>query len=153
MAQKGGAWEKLNLHKAELILYGVDGKNFNNPLPDNVKTGWVNIPQLVETLQQSSVFCLPALEDGCPLVTHEAMACGLPVIISENTGTKQYVTEGKDGWIIESNSVDAICDALQFAYDNTVVLSGMGQEARKAIEKWPWERYETMYINFIAGME
>jgi len=156
--RKGGhlllkAWEKLNLHKAELILYGVDENIFNNSLPKNVKVGWADIPQLVKTLQQSSVFCLPALEDGCPLATHEAMACGVPVIISENTGTKQYVTEGEDGFIIKSNDVDAICEKIQYCYDRKANdLQKMGDKARKSIEEWPWERYETMYINFMTKL-
>jgi len=155
--RKGGpllieAWEKLDLKEAELTICGISKESLGNQkFPDNVKVGWV--PDLVEALQNSSLFILPALEDGCPLATHEAMACGLPAVVTHNTGTKDYITDGKDGWVIDSHSVDAICDVLQYAYDNTIVLSGMGQAARKTIEKWPWERYEQQYIDFIRGLE
>ena len=83
------------------------------------------------------------------------MACGLPAVVTHNTGTKDYITDGKDGWIIESHSVDAICDVLQNAYDNDNEkgLYEMGLEARKTIEKWPWSRYEQQYVDFIRGLE
>jgi|TARA_R110002020_G_scaffold12642_14_gene46285 glycosyltransferase involved in cell wall biosynthesis len=155
--RKGGpqllkAWDKLDLKDAELTICGVQADALGDVgIKENVKVGWV--PDLVEALQNSSLFILPALEDGCPLATHEAMACGLPAVVTHNTGTKDYITDGKDGWVIDSHSVDAICDVLQYAYDNTVVLSGMGQAARKTIEKWPWERYEQQYIDFIRGLE
>jgi glycosyltransferase involved in cell wall biosynthesis len=150
--RKGGpllldAWEKLNLKNAELVICGVS-EEIVGEVEENVKVGWV--PDLVSTLQNSSVFCLPALEDGCPLATHEAMACGLPVIVSENTGTKQYITEGEDGFIIKPNNVDSICEVLEDLYTKDV--SKLGKSARKTIEKWPWERYETMYINFMTKL-
>ena len=63
------AWEKLGLKDAELTICGLSKESFGDQtFPDNVKVGWV--PDLVETLQQSSLFILPALEDGCPLATH-----------------------------------------------------------------------------------
>lgn len=150
--RKGGpllldAWEKLNLKNAELIICGVSEEMVGD-VEENVKIGWV--PDLVMALQNSSIFCLPALEDGCPLATYEAMACGLPVIISENTGTKQHVTEGKDGFIIKPDSVDSICEVLEDLYTKDV--SKLGKRARKTVEKWPWERYEKTYIDFVKGL-
>jgi glycosyltransferase involved in cell wall biosynthesis len=156
--RKGGpqllkAWDKLDLKDAELTICGVQADALGDVgIKENVKVGWV--PDLVKTLQQSSLFILPALEDGCPLATHEAMACGLPAVVTHNTGTKDYITDGKDGWIIESHNVDAICDVLQNAYDKSrTELNMMGLEARKTIEKWPWERYEQQYIDFIGDLE
>ena len=144
------AGDKLNLDNAELIICGIPKESFeDHDLPDNVKVGWV--PDLVESLQNSSVFCLPALEDGCPLATHEAMACGLPAIVTENTGTKDYITHGKDGFIIKPNDVNSICEVLEHLHGQD--LTKMGKEARKTIEKWPWERYEKQYIDFIGGLE
>lgn len=156
--RKGGpllleAWDKLDLKNAELTICGIQAEALGDvDIKENVKVGWV--PDLVQTLQESSLFILPALEDGCPLATHEAMACGLPVVVTHNTGTKDYITDGKDGWIIEPNSVDAICEVLQNAYDNDneMGLYEMGLEARKTIEKWPWSRYEQQYIDFIKSI-
>lgn len=157
--RKGGpllleAWDKLDLQNAELTICGIQASALGDVgIKENVKVGWV--PDLVQALQESNLFILPALEDGCPLATHEAMACGLPAVVTHNTGTKDYITDGKDGWIIESHSVDAICDVLQNAYDNDNEkgLYEMGLEARKTIEKWPWSRYEQQYVDFIRGLE
>ena len=153
--RKGGpllleAWDKLNLDNSELIICGISKEESQDmDIKDNVKVGWV--PDLVKSLQNSSVFCLPALEDGCPLATHEAMACGLPAIVTENTGTKDYITHGEDGFIIKPNDVDSICEVLEHLHGQN--LTKMGKRARKTIEKWPWERYERHYIDFIRRLE
>lgn len=152
--RKGGpllmqAWEKMELQNSELIICGISKESFGDQeFPKNVKVGWV--PDLVKALQNSDVFCLPTLEDGCPLATHEAMACGLPIVISENTGTKQYITEGEEGHIIKPDSVDAICEVLESLH--TQNLTKMGEKSRHTIEKWPWERFEKGYIDFIQSL-
>lgn len=60
--------------------------------------------QLAERLRSADVFILPSLEEGLVRTALEAMACGLPVILTPNTGTAQYVEEGVNG------SVVPICD-------------------------------------------
>ena len=156
--RKGGpllleAWDKLDLKNSELIICGTSS-DVVGETKDNVKVGWV--PDLVETLQQANVFCLPALEDGCPLATHEAMACGIPAIVTESTGTKDYIKEGVNGYIIEPDSVDEICSVLQYLKDmhlnDRTMLESKGKAARMLIEDWPWKRYEDQYIEFIKGL-
>ena len=78
------------------------------------------------------------------------MACGLPIVISENTGTKQYITEGEEGHIIKADSVDAICEVLESLHSQN--LTEMGKKSRHTIEKWPWERFEKGYIDFIESL-
>ena len=65
--------------------------------------------QLAERLRSADVFVLPSLEEGLVRTALEAMACGLPVILTPNTGTAQYVQEGVNG------SVVPICDTTAIA--------------------------------------
>ncbi len=142
------AWKKLNLKNAELVVAGVNEIQGINM--DNIKWGW--IPDLVKTYQDSDVLCLPALEDGCPLVTYEAMACGTPPIITEATGTYQHVFNGTNGLVIKSKSVNAIAEALQMCYDNRDKVRQMGKMARKMAEAFPWERHEQAYVNWVKSL-
>jgi alpha-maltose-1-phosphate synthase len=65
-------------------------------------------PQLAERLRSADVFILPSLEEGLVRTALEAMACGLPVILTPNTGAAKYVQEGVNGSVVPIRDVDAI---------------------------------------------
>jgi len=60
----------------------------------------------------------PTYEDGFAYAPAEAMACGLPVIVTEDTGMKELITEGEDGFIVPTGDVGALVDRLEFLYDH-----------------------------------
>jgi glycosyltransferase involved in cell wall biosynthesis len=91
----------------------------------------------------SSVFVLPAIEDGYPLVVLEAMASGRPVVVSENTGTKDAVRDGVDGFVVPIRSPDALAEKLQWLLDHPAERAAMGRAARERALQFPWERYGT----------
>jgi len=47
----------------------------------------------------------------------EAIACGVPVIVTENTGMKEYVKEGVNGYIVPTGSYKAILERLEYLDD------------------------------------
>ena len=61
--------------------------------------------ELCRRLQSADIFILPSLEDGYARTVAEAMACGLPVIVTPNTGACDLVDSGMTG------SVVPICDS------------------------------------------
>ena len=88
----------------------------------------------------ASVAVLPSIQDGYPLVVLEAMASGRPVIVSENTGTKDAVREGVDGFVVPIRSPDAIAEKLAWCRDHPAELAEMGRAARARACEFPWER-------------
>ena len=63
---------------------------------------------LAERLRRADLFILPSLEEGMARTALEAMACGLPVILTPNTGASDLVQEGVSGSIVpirDSNSI------------------------------------------------
>lgn len=59
----------------------------------------------------ADVFCLPSLLEGSATVTYEAMAAGLPIVTTLNSGS--LVRDGVDGLIVPHRDVDALVDALE----------------------------------------
>ena len=133
---------------SELVVAGTDAK-FTG-LEDNVRVGWVK--DLTEELRTSSLFMLPTLEDGCPLATYEAMACGIPVVVSNTTGTAQHIREGYNGFIISPANTQEIYDKLVYFYENRSETKRMGRNARLMAEAFPWERHEQGYLKFIKSI-
>ena len=142
------AWEKLNLKNAELLLVGHlmdEIKPMLTPYlgrPDVRHIGFV--PDPAEAYNNSTVFVFPSLDEGSAKVTYEAMACGLPVIVTDNAGS--LAKDGEDGFIIPIRSPEALMEKLLFFYENRNIAKDMGMMARQHIEPYTWEAYENSLI-------
>jgi glycosyltransferase involved in cell wall biosynthesis len=91
---------------------------------------------------QGSVFCLASIEEGLAMVQAQAMACGLPVIITTNTGGSDIVREGLDGFIIPIRDVAALKEKILFFYENPEVCREMGDSARQRVQSgFTWADY------------
>ncbi len=64
-------------------------------------------------LQAADVYVQPTYEDGFGYAPMEALACGVPVIVTEDTGMKEYVTDGVNGYVIPTDDVEALRARLE----------------------------------------
>ncbi|MFQ5571825.1 MAG: glycosyltransferase family 4 protein [Rhodothermales bacterium] len=65
-------------------------------------------------LHRADVCVHPTFEDGFAYAPMEALACGVPVIVTEDTGMKEYVEEGSNGFIIPTGDVEALVEHLVY---------------------------------------
>lgn len=137
------SWKSLNLKDAELILVGrvwPDAKNIvkkymNEP---NIKfVGFDSHPS--KYLRESDVFISPSMEEGSALTCYEAMASGLPIIATFNTGA--VARDKKEGFIIPAGDMDKLKSKIKYFYDNPKQIIKMGNAARKRVEDFSWENY------------
>ncbi|MBL8764881.1 MAG: glycosyltransferase family 4 protein [Phycisphaerae bacterium] len=87
--------------------------------------------------RSADVFAFPTLEEGSPLVTYEAMACGLPVVVSP-MGAGGVAREGKDGLIIDGHEREAWAGALRRLAADAELRRGMGESARIRAQGFTW---------------
>ena len=69
-------------------------------------------PQLAERLRSADVFVLPSLEDGFARTVTEALACGLPVVTTPNTGAADLIEPGRNGEVVPIRDAGAIAEAV-----------------------------------------
>jgi glycosyltransferase involved in cell wall biosynthesis len=86
----------------------------------------------VPVFQRAELLVFPSLHDGFGFVVAEAMACGLPVIVTRDTGAAEWMTPDC-GWIVPSADSDAIAAALADAIRRRGELAEMGMRARAAV--------------------
>jgi glycosyltransferase involved in cell wall biosynthesis len=67
-------------------------------------------------LRAAGVCVHPAYEDGFAYAPAEALACGVPVIVSEDTGMKDLIDPGRTGLILPTGDLGALTDAIDAAY-------------------------------------
>lgn len=99
-------------------------------------------PALAKRYRQSDVFVLPTLIEGMPLVVLEAMACGLPVIVTAN-GPAGIVRDGIDGFVIPERDANAISDRLDRLYRDPDMRDEMGRQASQRAREFGWDAYSS----------
>jgi glycosyltransferase involved in cell wall biosynthesis len=91
---------------------------------------------------QASVLVLPSIEEGLALVQPQALACGLPVIASVNTGSEDLFTDGVEGYIVPPRDPRAIRDRVQQLLDDPARLAGMKAAALRRVQSFGgWTQY------------
>lgn len=118
--------------------FGYEGVKFLGHLPQT---------ELHQYYQQSDVFVLPSLCDSFGMVVTEAMSAGLPVIISENTGARELVRNGVDGFVVPVRNAIAICDKLKWLYENRELTRMMGKQAMDRVREYSWDRYQVALMD------
>ncbi|MFN2975626.1 glycosyltransferase family 4 protein [Terriglobus aquaticus] len=98
--------------------------------------GFRNQTELPGIFALSTVFVLPSRHEPWGLIVNEAMACGLPVIVSDEVGCAvDLVQNGANGFIVPARDIAALAEALR-----SVLLPGVAQRrgecSRQRIAKW-----------------
>ena len=107
--------------------------------------------ELATTMQAADVFVFPSYLDSWAMVAMEAMACGLPVIITQNTGAKDAVTADA-GFIIPVDDKAVLKEKILQLYHNRNLLETMGKAAREASVKYSWQQYYQSVNNVIKRL-
>lgn len=138
------AYRELNLKNSEVIIIGGKGNDsgFLKKYDGMFKyIPYLNHEQLVPYYQDADVFVFPSYLDSWGMVVIEAMACGTPVIVSEDTGSKEAVADGENGFIIPVEDVGALKERILFFYNSRDKIECFGRNARKQAENYTWENY------------
>lgn len=67
-------------------------------------------------LRRASLYVHPAYEDGFGYAPAEALACGVPVIVSEDTGMKELIDVPHAGLVLPTGDLDALTEAIEAVY-------------------------------------
>ncbi len=110
---------------------------------------------LAEVYRAASVFVLPSIEEGLPQSVLEAMASGLPVILTPNTGGEDLIEHGREGLIVPMRDPAAIADAILSLYEDEDRRRAMAAAAAERARAWTWDAYGDRairaYITLAAG--
>ncbi|MBA3688138.1 MAG: glycosyltransferase [Chloroflexi bacterium] len=96
-------------------------------------TGWLTRSELYRRLAEASVFVLPSLWEGLPLVVLEAMAVGLPVIARPIPGVTDVVRDGVSGYLRETP--DELAAAIEQLINDPPLARRMGDAGRQLVEE------------------
>lgn len=104
--------------------------------------GKVAFNSLNKYYSAGSVFVLPSLEEGLAMVIPQAMACGLPVVCSVNSGGADLLRDGHDGFVVPIRNTEALAEKILYLRKHKGRCQEMGQEARRRVlSEFSWQHY------------
>jgi glycosyltransferase involved in cell wall biosynthesis len=110
--------------------------------------GQVSQSELPRYYQMADLYISASHVDGSSVSLMEALACGLPTLVSDIPANQEWVAEGINGWLFLDGNVDALSAAILWAYDGRKNLAEIGRAARAtAEEKADWKK------NFLKLLE
>lgn len=148
MQRKGIGYllDAIDMLGSEVELTLVGGRVAANARVDAACERWrwfesVTHAEVLNLMLEADVLVLPSLAEGCALVVLEAAACGLPVIVTPNTGALEFVRDGCEGYVVPICSSDAIADRLHSLHEDRDLLATMSRNAQATAAGRSWENY------------
>lgn len=141
------AFRRLKQKNVVLLIVGGGLKEFSFEHARIKFTGPVN--NVVPYLQAMDVFVLPSLTETSSLATMEAMATGLPVIVTPVGSIPEYVKDGKNGIFFSRKDVSSLTHQLERLLNNEQLRARLGNEARKTMKErftWPIIAKEIKFV-------
>lgn len=110
---------------------------------------------LNELMKISDAFLFTTKQEGLPRSLMEAMASGLPCIVSEIRGNVDLMSEGKGGLLCKSDDIEAFKEAINILVNNSSLRIQMSDYNKKAIKKFNVENVKNkinkIYENELKG--
>ena len=104
-------------------------------------------------MRTCDLLALPSIVEGCALVQQEALASGLPLVVTANAGGDGLVVDGVNGFVVPIRAPEAIAARLAWFADHRDALEQMREEAYCTAAARPWEHYEAAVCEAVAPPE
>ncbi|MFC1824345.1 glycosyltransferase family 4 protein [Thermodesulfobacteriota bacterium] len=127
----------------KILIVGKGGENHYSTMARSLGIGsgviFTGVSREVENFYLASdIFAMPSVYDTFGLVVLEAMAAGLPVIISQRVGAKDLIESGENGFVLPdtptsfdmANAISLLMEARR--------RKQVGEKARQAVQKHDW---------------
>lgn len=150
------AFELLEPGVAQLTIVGSctlpnDLRSKYDGLVDFV--GMVPHDQVPALMSAHDLMIMPSLGEGFSLTILEAMACGLPVICTQNSGAVGIVNDGDEGHIVPIQDAEAIAKSVLWFSENRNAVPEMGAKARATAERYSWEHYSLCVTEALRSLD
>ena len=138
------AWQAAGLQDAELVFAGAPRDSYIRELIGKAGAsvrhlGFVPHARLHEAYQSADVFVFPSLAEGGVYVIYEALAAGLPCIVSDHAGSA--VRDGIEGFVVPVGDIEALAARLKQLAGDEALRRRMALAARARAEHFAWPNF------------
>jgi glycosyltransferase involved in cell wall biosynthesis len=99
--------------------------------------GWIQPSERRPLLSMSRLFVLPSQQENFGIAVVEALACGVPALVSPGVNLADDIMAADAGWVT-ARDVDSLTAALRSALGNEAALERCGAQARRFAARFRW---------------
>jgi glycosyltransferase involved in cell wall biosynthesis len=107
-------------------------------LPDAIFTGYLQGDELAAAYASADLFAFPSTTDTYGNVVVEALACGLPCVVSDAGGPRDLVRHGETGFVTPAQDARAFTAALETLLTDAGLRASMSEAARASVAERDW---------------
>jgi UDP-glucose:(heptosyl)LPS alpha-1,3-glucosyltransferase len=112
------------------------------------------LPDVLPFYAAADVLLSPSLEDSFNLPCLEAMACGLPVIVSPEAGVSEWVTPGKDAVLLKDpKDATELAEAIRSLVSDPERAARMGENAVRTASTLTWDRHAEAVFQLLSQIK
>jgi glycosyltransferase involved in cell wall biosynthesis len=138
-------------HPSTRLAFVGDGpylKELRAALPEAIFTGYLSGGDLAKAFASADIFVFPSTTDTFGNVVLEAMASGLPAVVSDTGGPRELVKNGVTGYVTRSLDVEDFTTATERLVADTGLRDSMRKNARAAVQDRDWsEAFARFWAN------
>jgi glycosyltransferase involved in cell wall biosynthesis len=109
--------------------------------------------RLAELYRASDVFAMPSRNEGFANVVLEALACGLPAVLSHLPVLDKVIRHGDNGLFVPIGDVDALSDSMLKLSTDSVLAERLGRNARRYVEQnHSFPAWQNQMVEFYRGL-
>lgn len=149
LADLFSAMKLLNRKDVELVVFGspiAPMDFYRRQHMDFIHEGPRSNRAVLRLMKSCDVLVLPSIVEGRALVQQEALSCGLPLIITPNTGGADLIEEGRTGFQVPIRAPERIAEKIEWFADHRAELEAMREHARQMAARLTWENYARKII-------
>ena len=110
--------------------------------------------EILSFYSAADIYVAPSLEDSFNLPVLEAMACGLPVVVSRHAGISEYIVDGVDGILLDApEDSRALAGALSSLLHQPELRLSLGENASRKAMQFSWDRQAEAVHFLLVGSE
>lgn len=127
------------------------------PLPNVLFLGERPKHEIAALLRAAEIFVLASVElpgqrEGLPTALLEAMAAGLPCVITSAVAASELVVHGENAWIVPAGSPDALAEALLYLLASRELCFSLGNKAKASVGRYDWQTVAGEMMRIYQGL-
>ena len=134
-------------HAVRLVIVGPDSEDFRNKVEADIAerglrdrilfTGMLRGPDRIAALRDADLFALPSFHENFGLVVVEALACGVPAIVSDEVNVCREIAEARVGAVVPTKVEPLAAELSRWLSD-----ASLRRDAAARARQFVWERYD-----------
>jgi len=109
--------------------------------------GQISQTDLPNWVHMANLYISPSHVDGSSVSLMEALACGLPCLVSDIPANKEWIVEDENGWLFRDGDVDHLAEKILAAMNQREKISEIGRAARRSAEsRADWKKNSEMLL-------